>query len=217
MPDKIRVGARSSRLAIKQAEEVQGLLPRLQMEIISIETAGDKDKKTPLLDHEESDFFTREIEEALIDGKIDAAIHSAKDLEKNMPKALAIAALTRSISRLESLVSKDNRALGDLEAGAIVGTSSSKRKEAVLRYRPDLIVKDIRGNIEERLSQLDTGDFDAIIIAHAALLRLGLGYRISQIIPEDILPPHPLQGRLAAQIRKDRIDLFEIFRRIHER
>ena len=215
MSNKIKVGVRPSKLALKQAEEVQELLPWLQMEVISIETAGDKDKKAPLLDHEESDFFTCEIEQALIDRKIDAAVHSAKDLEKNMPEALAIAALTRSISQLESLVSKGNRALWNLERSAIVGTSSSKRKEAVLRFRPDLVVKDIRGNIEERLSQLDKGDFDAVIIAHAALLRLGFGYRISQIIPEDIITPHPLQGRLAVQIRKDRVDLFEIFRRIH--
>nr|MBU1328685.1 hydroxymethylbilane synthase [Candidatus Omnitrophota bacterium] len=217
MSDKIRVGVRPSKLALKQAEEVQELLPWLQMEVISIETAGDKDKKATLLDHEESDFFTCEIEQALIDRKIDVAVHSAKDLEKNMPEALTIAALTRSISQLESLVSKGNLALGNLWRSAIVGTSSSKRKEAVVRFRPDLIIKDIRGNIEERLEQLDKGDFDAVIIAHAALLRLGLEYRISQIIPEDIMPPHPLQGRLAVQIRKDRIDLFEIFRRIHEK
>ncbi|MDP2921547.1 MAG: hydroxymethylbilane synthase [Candidatus Omnitrophota bacterium] len=217
MSDKIRVGVRPSRLALKQAEEVQRLFPGFRMKIISIETAGDKNKKIPLLGYEESDFFTSEIEEALIDGKIDVAIHSAKDLEKNMPDKLVIAALTRSISQMDCLVSKDNRVLGNLETGAIVGTSSNKRKEAVLRFRPDLRVKDIRGNIEERLSQLDKGDFDAVIIAHAALLRLGLGYRISQIIPEDILAPHPLQGRLAVQIRKDRPDLFKIFGRIHEK
>lgn len=217
MSDKIRVGVRPSKLALKQAEEVQELFPWLQMEAISIETAGDKDKKATLLDHEESDFFTCEIEQALIDRKIDVAVHSAKDLEKSMPEALTIAALTRSISQLESLVSKGNLALGNLGRSAIVGTSSSKRKEAVVRFRPDLIIKDIRGNIEERLEQLDKGDFDAVIIAHAALLRLELEYRISQIIPEDIMPPHPLQGRLAVQIRKDRIDLFEIFRRIHEK
>ena len=192
-------------------------MPWLQTEVISIETGGDKDKLSYLVDHEGSDFFTREIEQALLDRKIDAAVHSAKDLEKNMPEALMIAALTYSISQMESLVSKGNRALGDLERGAIVGTSSSKRKEAVLKFRPDLIVKDIRGNIEERLEQLDRGDFDAVIVAHAALLRLGLGHRISQIIPEDIILPHPLQGRLVVQIRKDRPDLFEIFRGIHEK
>ncbi|TRZ49873.1 hydroxymethylbilane synthase [bacterium] len=217
MSDKVKVGVRPSRLALKQLEEIQEHLPWLQMGAIPIETGGDKDKLSYLVDHEESDFFTREIEQALLDRKIEAAVHSAKDLEKNMPEALVIAALTRSISQLESLVSKGNRALGDLECGAIVGTSSSKRKEAVLRFRPDLIVKDIRGNIEERLEQLDKGDFDAVIVAHAALLRLGLGHRISQIIPEDIMPPHPLQGRLAVQIRKDRPDLFEIFRGIHEK
>jgi len=214
MSDKIRVGARPSRLAIKQAEEVHGYLPCIRMEIVPIETSGDMDKKSSLIGHEESDFFTREIEHALLNGKIDAAVHSAKDLEKDMPEGLVIAALTRSLSPWESLVSQDNRTLSNLAAGAIVGTSSSKRKEAILRFRPDLIVKDIRGNIEERLEQLDKGDFDAVIIAHAALLRLGLEHRIAQVIPEEIMAPHPLQGRIAVQVRRERADLFEIFRRI---
>ncbi len=217
MPDKIKVGSRLSKLALKQVEEIQGLLSGLHMEVIPIETTGDKDKKSRLIGHEESNFFTYEIEQALLNREIDAAIHSAKDLEKNMPEALAIAALTRSLSPWESLVSQGNLTLDRLKQGAVIGTSSNKRKEAIARFRPDLVLKDIRGNIEERLEQLDKGDFDAVIIAHAALLRLGLGDRISQIIPENIIMPHPLQGSLAVQIRKDRADLFEIFRGIHER
>ena len=217
MSDKIRIGVRPSKLALKQAEEVQELLPWLQMEVISIETTGDKDKKSRLIDHEENNFFTYEIEQVLLHREIDVAIHSAKDLEKNIPEELAIVALTKSLSPWESLVSRGNLTLDRLAQGAVIGTSSSKRKEAIARFRSDLVLKDIRGNIEERLEQLDKGDFDAVIIAHAALLRLRLEYRISQIIPEDIIAPHPLQGRLAVQIRKDRIDLFEIFRRIHEK
>lgn len=217
MPDKIRVGARPSRLALKQVEEVRAYLPWLRMEIIPIETKGDRDKISPLIDHEESDFFTHEVEQALLDKNIDAAVHSAKDLEEKMPTGLVIAALTRSLSPWESLVSRGNRALSDLAQGAIVGTSSSKRKEAISRFRPDLAVKDIRGNIEERLEQLDKGFFDAVIIAHAALLRLGLEHRIAQVIPGEIMAPHPLQGRIAVQIRRERVDLFEIFRGINER
>lgn len=216
MPAKIKIGTRPSMLALKQAEEVQSNLPWVQMEVIPIATKGDKDKISPLIDYEESDFFTHEIEHALLEKKIDAAVHSAKDLEKCMPEGLIIAALTRSINPFESLVSRDNRTLNDLAYGAIVGTSSSKRKDAILRFRPDLIVKDIRGNIEERLEQMDKGFFDAVIIAYAALLRLGLEHRCAQVIPSQIIAPHPLQGRIAVQISKDRHDLLRIFRSIND-
>jgi hydroxymethylbilane synthase len=191
-------------------------LPSVRFEVIKIKTRGDKDKASPLAGREESDFFTREIEEALLDGRIDAAVHSAKDLERVMPRELCIAATTRSISHFECLVSREGHTLEKLPAGDVVGTSSRKRKEAVLRSRPDLVVKDMRGNIDERLKQLDDGKFDAVIIAHAALIRLGLEDRIAQIIPKEIVEPHPLQGRLAIQVRKDRKDLQEIFRSIDE-
>jgi hydroxymethylbilane synthase len=101
--------------------------------------------------------------------------------------------------------------LDKLPYGASVGTSSRKRKVAVTYFRPDLTVKDIRGNIGERLKQLDDGKFDAVIIAHAALIRLGLEYRITQIVPKEIMEPHPLQGSLAVQVRRDRKDLIRIF------
>ncbi len=197
----IKVGTRPSPLALKQIEEVRGRLPWLQMEIVSIKTRGDKDKTSILLDKEDSDFFTHEIEEALIAGDIDIAIHSAKDLESDIPEELIIAAVTPSLSPFECLVSRGNLTLQKLPSGARVGTSSRKRKEALMRFRPDLVIKYIRGNIDERLAQLDCGEFDAIIIAHAALIRLKLEYRITQIIPKEIIEPHPLQGRIAIQIR----------------
>jgi len=212
----LKIGSRPSPLAIKQAEEIESLLPSVRFEAVRIDTCGDKDKTSSLAGREDSDFFTREIEEALLDGRIDAAVHSAKDLERVMPRELCIAATTCSISHFECLVSKEGHALEKLPAGAVVGTSSRKRKEAVLRFRPDLAVKDIRGNIDERMKQLDDGKFDAVIIAHAALIRLGLEDRIAQIIPKEIVEPHPLQGRLAIQVRKDRKDLQEIFRSIDE-
>ncbi len=217
MPDKIKVGSRLSKLALKQVEEIQGLLSGLHMEVIPIETTGDKDKKSRLIGHEESNFFTYEIEQALLNREIDAAIHSAKDLEKNMPEGLVIASLTKSISPDECLVSRGHIPLDKLPAGSRIATSSSKRQDAILRFRPDLVVEGIRGNIDERLAQLDSGKFDALIVAHAALLRLGYEHRIAQIIPQEIIPAHPLQGRLAVQIRSDRKDLLEIFRSINER
>ncbi len=213
----IRMGVRPSLLAVKQAGEIQNLIPSVRFKTILIETQGDKDKKTPFSAIEGSDFFTREIEEALLSGRIDTAVHSAKDLEENIPPQLTIAAVTASISPYECLVSRGNRRLDTLLYGARVGTSSSKRKEALLRYRQDLRVCGIRGTIEERLRQLDEGKFDAIIMAHAALIRLGLEEQIAQIIPAAIIEPHPLQGALAVQVRARDRDLIRLFAILYQR
>jgi hydroxymethylbilane synthase len=213
----LRIGTRPSRLAIKQVEEISALLPGLLFKVITIKTKGDKDKATPLAALEGTDFFTHEIEEALLAGWIDLGIHSAKDLEEAPPGGLMIAATTTSISPHDCLVSGPGRGktLKTLIQGSTVGTSSIKRREAIQKFRKDLIIKDIRGDIDERLEQLDRGDFDAIIVAHAALIRLGYEARISEIISEYIIEPHPLQGKLAIQIRRDRTDLADIFRRIN--
>jgi len=195
------MGTRPSQLAIKQVEEIQRRLPNFKLEPVIILTQGDRDKTTPFSRVEGSDFFTREIEGALLNGGIDAAVHSAKDLEEIMPVQLTIAAITTSISPYECLVSREGKKLNELPQGARVGTSSRKRKEALMRYRPDLRICDMRGNVEERLQQLDEGSFDAIIMAHAALIRLGYENRITEIISPEIIPPHPLQGSLAVQVR----------------
>ena len=217
MIKKIRIGARPSKLAIKQVEEIISKIDPIDFDIIIIETKGDRDKKTSLAGQEFSDFFTYEIEQKLIYGEIDIAIHSAKDLELAPPKELIIAAMTASISPFEALVSKENLTLAKLYKDSVVGTSSVNRKSAINRYRPDLIVKDIRGNVDERISQLDSGRYDAIVVAHAALLRLDLEDRVSEIISKDIIDPHPLQGRLAIQTRHGREDLIEIFRGLDEK
>jgi len=208
----VKAGTRPSPLALRQVEEVRALLPGIRIDTIPIHTRVDRDKTSPLSNQENTDFFTREIEQALLDKSIDAAIHSAKDVEEGIPRGLMIAAITASISPFDCLVSRGDLTLEKLPAGARVGTSSRKRKEALLSFRPDIIAKDIRGNIDERLAQLDAGEYDAIIVAHAALIRLGLEHRIAEIIPKQIMEPHPLQGRLAIQIREDRRDLFDIFR-----
>jgi hydroxymethylbilane synthase len=213
----IRIGTRPSLLAQKQVQEIAGLLPTWDFEIVPIATEGDRDKVTPLTYREDSDFFTGTIEQALLAGEIDIAVHSAKDLETNMPAELTIIAMTRSISPYDALVSRNNATLEELPSGSIVGTSSKHRYEALKRARKDLVVKDIRGNVDNRLEQLDAGLFDAIIVAQAALLRLGHERRIAEIIPTWIIEPHPLQGRLAVQIRRDRDDLKELFEKCHEK
>lgn len=217
MRSTIKVGTRPSPLALRQVEEIRQRIPHINFDCVPINTKGDNDKITPLAQFERSNFFTHEIERALLDGRIDAAVHSAKDIEDDSPAQLVIACVTRSISPLECLVSRGGTGLSELPAGSVIGTSSSKRKSAIARFREDLVVRDIRGNIDERLKQLDKGDFDAVIVAHAALLRLGYEDRITEIIPLDIVEPHPLQGRLAVQVRHDRDDVIELFRSIHEK
>lgn len=217
MKKMIKVGTRPSRLALAQVEEVKKLFPGIEFELVKIKTKGDKDKSTPLYLKENSDFFTYEIEQALVKGDIDVAVHSAKDLEENMPLELTIAALTKSKSKYDCLVAFNYENLDTLSKRAKVATSSNARRQGILRYRKDLIVCDIRGDIQERLEQLDQGFFDAIVVAHIALIRLGLEKRVSQIIPYSILKPHPLQGKLAIQVRKDRKDLINIFARVDEK
>ena len=212
-----RIGLRPSRLSLRQAEEAQGLLPQLKFNLIPIQTRGDRDKHTSLFNVEGSDFFTREIEEALLNRSIDAAVHSAKDVEETMPAGLVIAAITASISPYECLVCRKQQKLSGLPAGARIGTSSAKRKEALNHFRPDLAVADIRGSIEERLAQLDNNKYDAVIMAHAALIRLGYEERISEIISPEIIPPHPLQGSLAIQVRAGDTGLIRLFSAIDTR
>ncbi|MFH1305767.1 MAG: hydroxymethylbilane synthase [Candidatus Omnitrophota bacterium] len=212
---RLRVGTRPSPLALRQVEEIRSLLPRIIFDIVPIRTTGDKDKTTPLVLRENSDFFTREIEEALLSCEIDAAVHSAKDLEENAPGDLIVAAITKAVSRYDCLVSRGNLTLRELPPHARVATSSVNRRKALKEYRPDLVTEDIRGNIHQRLARVAQGDFDAVIVAHAAMLRLGLEASIAQVIPSAVIRPHPLQGRLAVQVRRDRKDLLEIFRGMH--
>jgi len=210
----IRIGTRPSKLALRQAEEIRRRLPEIEFDVVTIETRGDKDRTRSLALEEESNFFTYELEQALIKGEVDVVVHSAKDLEKNPPKELTVIVMTSSISPFDCLVSSNGVGLDGLGVGSRIGTSSSNRRESILRYRNDLITKDIRGNVDQRLEQLDQGHFDAIITAHAALIRLELCERIAEIIPAGIIKPHPLQGRLAIQARQERKELFSIFRGI---
>lgn len=216
-----KVGTRTSTLALKQVEEVLGKIhPSIKAAIVDIESFGDKDKTTPISEIEGSDFFTREIDEALLNGDIDFAVHSAKDLPDTIPHGLCVAAITESIDPYDVLVSKDGLKLRDLPFGAKIGTSSLRRKNQLKKFRKDFQIVDIRGNIEDRLRLLDASDprsIDAIVIAAAGLLRLGLEHRITQKIPFSILKPHPLQGRLAIVTRAEDADLIKVLSKLDSR
>lgn len=201
MARTFRIGTRKSPLALKQVDEVIGSLKQLypdrEAEIIAIDTYGDRDKATPISDIEGTDFFTREIDDALLRNEIDFVVHSAKDLPDRLAQGLELVFITESIDPHDCLVSKSGLKLDELPKGAKIGTSSLCRKTQLKKYRSDFEIIDIRGNIGERLEKLENSDLDAIVIAAAGLIRLGLEHRITQKIPFEILRPHPLQGSLA--------------------
>jgi hydroxymethylbilane synthase len=220
MERSYRVGTRTSPLALKQVEEILNILTKyyskVELEIVGIDTFGDKDKATPISQIEGTDFFTREVDESLLKGEIDFTIHSAKDLPVNLRDGLTVALVTPTIDPYDVLVSKSDLKLDDLPQGARVETSSFRRKTQLKNYRDDFEINDIRGNIEERLDKLDKSNLDAIVIAAAGLLRLGLGDRITERIPFGILKPHPLQGSLAIETQennKEIIDLFKVVKK----
>ncbi|MDP2940285.1 MAG: hydroxymethylbilane synthase [Candidatus Omnitrophota bacterium] len=221
MAENYKVGTRISHLALKQVEEtlvtLRKFYPDFKAEVVGIETYGDKDKMTPISEIEGTDFFTREIDQALLDGKIDFAVHSAKDLPGDIPDGLYVVAITKAIYPHDALVSKHNLRLDELRKGAKVGASSLRRKTQLKKYREDFQIVDIRGTIEERLWILDTNGLDAIIVAECALARLGLKNRIIQRIPFEILKPNPLQGALAVLVRQDNQKLKDLLKVLDER
>lgn len=216
MAKTYKVGTRTSPLALKQVDEVIGYLKEfcsdIKIEIVGINTYGDRDKITPISDVEGTDFFTREIEEALLEGEVDFAVHSAKDLPERIAEGLTIVAITESIDPYDALVSKENLKISELKQGAKIGASSQRRKTQLKKYRPDFQIADIRGNIQERLAKLDSNGLDAIIVASCALVRLGLEHRITQRIPFEILKPHPLQGSLAIEVKEDNQELKDLLK-----
>lgn len=206
--DFLKVISRQSPLALLQVKEVFGFFPEINYELIKLESFGDKNKQISLLNNPPADIFTRELDEALISNEADIAIHSAKDLPYPIPAGLEVIALFDAFDQTDSLVSRQNLTLRSLPTGARIGTSSPTRKKELLAIRPDVEVVSIRGTIEERIEQVDSGYIDALIVATCALKRLGLEQRIAEVLPFET---HPLQGNLAIVARENRTDLKNIF------
>ena len=175
------------------------------------------DKKTPISEVEGTDFFTRELDDAVLGRLADFAVHSAKDLPESLKAGLTLAALTSSIDVNDVLVSRRNLKLDELPYGAKIGASSLRRKTQLKEYRPDFRIVDIRGNIGERLGLMDETDLDAVVLAAAGLIRLGLKERITERIPLEIMKPHPLQGALAAVARSDDYEMIGILSAVDAR
>ncbi|MGD0654299.1 MAG: hydroxymethylbilane synthase [Thermoguttaceae bacterium] len=199
----LRLGTRRSALARSQADWVVGQLRALgiEVELAPISTSGDK-SRGPIQDMGQG-VFTKEIQRALLDRRIDLAVHSLKDLPTDAPGELMIAAVPKRGPCGDVLVSPAWKILEQLPAGAVVGTSSIRRRAQLLSVRPDLRMKDIRGNIDTRLRKLHQGEYQALVLAEAGLTRLGLAGEITQSIPMSVILPAVGQGALALETRRE--------------
>jgi hydroxymethylbilane synthase len=194
----LRVGTRASQLALWQAGHVRALLTGLAgappVELVHIRTRGDRDTGVPLWQSGGRAFFTREIDQALLAGEVDVAVHSLKDLPTQMEPGLVLAATLPRADARDALVSRTGAALRDLPQGARIGTSSLRRRAFLARARPDATLLELRGNVPTRLERLRRGDYDAVILAAAGLERLGLAAGITEYLPPEDFPPAVSQG-----------------------
>lgn len=204
---KIRIGTRKSKLALWQANfianELKKHFPNLEVELVKITTKGDKILDVPLAKVGGKGLFVKEIEEAMLKNKIDIAVHSLKDVPTFFPEGLGLVAITKREDPRDAFVSVKYQSLDELPKGAVVGTSSLRRKVQLKLKRPDLQIKDLRGNVDTRLRKLEEGQYDAIILAYAGLKRLGLSNKAKQVFaPFDFIPA-VAQGFLGIEARLD--------------
>jgi hydroxymethylbilane synthase len=216
----LRIGTRGSPLALVQARSVRARLAQVlgldeqAMELVIIRTTGDAIQDGPLAEEGGKGLFTKEIEEALLDGRIDLAVHSAKDMPTMLPVGLMLAACLEREDARDVFISRKAKSLTDLPKGASLGTTSPRRQAIAKRSRPDLRIAPMRGNVETRLRKLDDGEVDATILALAGLKRLGLADRATKIMGEDEFLPAAGQGAIAIETRTDDTRTRELLARI---
>jgi len=202
-----KLGTRGSPLAMWQAERVQALLqetnPGVVIEIEIIQTTGDKILDKPLVQIGDKGLFTKEIEIALVDGAIDLAVHSFKDLPTQLPEGLIISSIPERDSPFDALISRQSSSLSGLPANPVIATGSLRRKAQIMVARPDAEVVDIRGNVNTRLQKFHDSDWDALIMAEAGMRRMGWVDKISGVLSIDEMLPAPAQGALAIETRID--------------
>ncbi len=219
----LRIGTRGSKLALWQANFTQAELTRIgvESELVIIKTKGDVVQHLSFDKLEGKGFFTKEIEDAMLRGEIDLAVHSMKDLPTTQPEGLVITAVSYRDNPADLLIIRpealDHGKVFKLKEGAVVGTSAARRKAQLLDFRPDTVIKDIRGNVPTRLEKLRSGDFDAIFLAAAGVSRLGLdtdGLEVIELNPREFVPA-PAQGVLAWQTNRDDMDTRLLLKNIH--
>jgi len=206
-PRTLVIGTRGSPLAIWQAEHVAARLgetcPGLSVRLERIRTTGDRILDVPLAQVGGKALFVKEIEEALLSGRIDLAVHSMKDVPTDLPERLGICCITRREDPRDAFLSVNHARFEDLPKGARVGTSSLRRQTQLLGMRPDLSIGQLRGNLDTRIRKMEEGQYDAIILAAAGLLRLGWDGKIRQFLSVDVSVPAIGQGALGIEIRND--------------
>ncbi|QIC60968.1 hydroxymethylbilane synthase [Acinetobacter schindleri] len=201
----LKIATRQSPLALWQAEHIRARLQELhadlQVELVTFVTQGDKILDTPLAKIGGKGLFVKELEAALLDGRADLAVHSMKDVPMALPEGLSLAVICEREDPLDAFVSNTYASFDELPQGAKIGTSSLRRKSQILKARPDLEIIDLRGNVGTRLSKLDAGNYDAIILASAGLKRLGLADRIRHTLKPAVSLPAVGQGALGLECR----------------
>ena len=216
----IRIATRRSPLALWQAEHVAAVLkthhPELSIELVKMVTQGDKILDTPLAKIGGKGLFVKELEQGMFNGDADIAVHSMKDVPAKLPDGLAIAAILEREDPRDAFVSNTYATVDELPQGATVGTSSLRRQCQLLTRRPDLIIKSLRGNVNTRLSKLDQGDYDAIILATAGLVRLGFDDRIKQRLPINIMLPAIGQGAIGIECREGDQQTLSLIQCLHD-
>jgi hydroxymethylbilane synthase len=215
----LRIGSRGSKLALWQANFIQQELARTQKvtaEIQIIKTSGDRFQQAPVGQIGLKGVFIKELEDALLEKRVDLAVHSMKDVPTEIPVGLTIPAVYRRVDVRDCLISRDRVPFRMLPQGARVGTSSLRRQSQLLRMRQDLRVSELRGNVDTRLNKLDRGEFDAILLAKAGLDRLGFSDRITEVFSAEELLPAVGQGALAMECRADDKEVIECLAKLDD-
>lgn len=216
----LRIATRKSPLAMWQAEHIkarlQALNPGLEVELVTFTTQGDKILDTPLAKIGGKGLFVKELEVAMLEGRADIAVHSMKDVPMEFPEGLELGVICDRENPQDAFVSNTYKSIDELPQGAVVGTSSLRRQCQIQQQRPDLEIKSLRGNVQTRLSKLDAGEYDAIILAAAGLLRMEMQERITSFIPTEQSLPAGGQGALGIEWRVNDAEVHALVKPLHD-
>ncbi|MBT3425482.1 MAG: hydroxymethylbilane synthase [Gammaproteobacteria bacterium] len=217
---KIRIVTRKSTLAMWQAnfvkQQIKQAFAQTEVEILGLSTQGDRDRNSSLSQLGGKGVFVKELENALLQGAGDIAVHSMKDVPSELPEGLGITAICSRAEPSDALISNGNLSFADMSDGAVIGSSSLRRRFQLQHRYPGLVFKELRGNVDTRLRRLDEGHFDGIILATAGLQRLGLGHRICLEIPAEDCVPSAGQGAVGIESLIDRQDLSPILTALND-
>ncbi len=220
MKQHIKIGTRASLLAVTQStwvkNQIEAQYPNTHVELVKITTKGDKILDVPLAKVGGKGLFVKEIEDALLDGRVDLAVHSMKDVPTELPDGLAVAIIPPREVAVDAFICNNWKTVAELPQKAIIGTSSLRRKAQLAALRPDLDIRDLRGNLDTRLRKLDEGMYDAIILAGAGLNRLGMAERITSLFDPVQMVPAIGQGALGLELRKNDNELLDGMQFLHD-